>query len=201
MRTFALAHLGDADLLRELAALVAQDHEVTARLLAHIAEVDARGLYLPAGYPSMHAYCVEELHFSESAAFKLIHAARTARQFPGLLAAVAEGRLHLTAVRLLAAYLTPENADELVRAATHRRGSEIEQWLARRFPREELLPEVVPAVAPIGGPSADPPVAADSPDQQAPGPVDAPRKPVAPVPANRFAVPFLIDPTPHANPR
>src|SRR5690349_24034993 len=52
-----------------LGTLVAQDRATTASLLAHIAEVDARKLYLPAGYPSMHAYCVDELMLSEDAAF------------------------------------------------------------------------------------------------------------------------------------
>ena len=41
----------------------------TAALLAHIAEVDARKLYLPAAHPSMFSYCVEELGLSEDAAY------------------------------------------------------------------------------------------------------------------------------------
>ena len=145
MRAFTLTHLSDAVLLRDLAALVAQDHTPTAALLAHIAEVDARKLYLPAGYPSMHAYCIDALHLSEDAAYKRIQAARTARQFPALFTAVAEGRLHLAAVCLLAPHLTRENADEWVAAATHRRKSEIEELLAQRFPRPDL-PALVMAI-------------------------------------------------------
>ena len=56
-----------------------------ARLLAHLAEVDARRLYLPAGYPSLYAYCIEELRLSEDAARRRIHAARTARRMRSLL--------------------------------------------------------------------------------------------------------------------
>ena len=88
MRDYALAHLSDAVLLRDLAALVVRDRVTTSTLLAHIAEVDARRLYVPAGYPSMHAYCVEELRLSEDAAYKRIQAARAARQFPALFAAL-----------------------------------------------------------------------------------------------------------------
>ena len=68
MCTYSLSHLSDGALLRDLAALVAQDRATTARLLAHIAECDARRLYLPAAYPSMFAYCVHELRLSEDAA-------------------------------------------------------------------------------------------------------------------------------------
>jgi hypothetical protein len=42
--------------------------------------VDERGLYRPAAYPSMVAYCIGELRFTEEAARKRIHAARTARR-------------------------------------------------------------------------------------------------------------------------
>ena len=61
MCAYSLSHLSDCALLRDLAALVAQDRATTARLLAHIAECDARRLYLPAAHPSMFAYCVHEL--------------------------------------------------------------------------------------------------------------------------------------------
>ena len=134
MRDYTLAHLSDEVLLRNLAALVVRDRVTTATLLAHIAEVDARRLYVPAGYPSMHAYCVDELRLSEDAAYKRIQAARAARQFPALFVALAEGRLHLAAACLLAPHLTPRNADELIEEATHRRKCEIEELLALRFP-------------------------------------------------------------------
>jgi 5-methylcytosine-specific restriction endonuclease McrA len=137
MHDYRLSHLSDAALLRELSKLIVQDRVTTATLLAHIAEVDARRLYVPAGYPSMHAYCVEKLRLSEDAAYKRIRAARAARRFPSLFEAVAEGRLHLAAVCLIAGHLTPENAGELIAAAIDRKKFEIEAWLARRFPMAE----------------------------------------------------------------
>ena len=134
MRAYTLTHLSDAALLRGLAALVSRNRTITAALLAHLAEVDARRLYVPAGYPSMHSYCVDELRLSDDAAYKRIQAARAARQFPALFVALADGRLHLTAVRLLAPHVTPGNVDDLVAAATHQRSHAIEELLARRFP-------------------------------------------------------------------
>src|SRR5438477_5955878 len=96
--SYSLTHVQDSVLLRDLATLVFHDRVTTANLLAHIAEVDARRLYVPVGFSSMHAYCVQELGLSEDAAAKRIQAARVARRFPVFLTAVAEGRLHLTAV-------------------------------------------------------------------------------------------------------
>src|SRR5215471_15524426 len=114
MLGFELGHLADDALLQNLATLVSRDRAVTAALLAYIAEADARRLYAPAGYSSMHEYCVTELHLSDEAAGARIRAARAARRYPVLLVALVEGRLHLTALRLLAPHLTDENAGELI---------------------------------------------------------------------------------------
>ncbi len=57
MKTCSLAHLGDHELRRALAASFSQEDGATATVLAHIAEFDARRLYLPAGYPSMFGLC------------------------------------------------------------------------------------------------------------------------------------------------
>ena len=139
MNRYCLSHLSDPDLLRALHAAVARERVTTADLLAHLAEVDARKLYLPAAHPSMYAYCVGELHLSEDAAYKRIQAARAARQFPAIFPAVAEGRLRLSGVGLLAPYLTAENAGDLLAAAAGKTKSEIEHLLAERFPRSEML--------------------------------------------------------------
>ncbi|HYJ33314.1 MAG TPA: hypothetical protein VE326_08865 [Candidatus Binatia bacterium] len=133
MHEYALTHLSDAVLLRDLARIVRDEHLALAKLLSHLAEVDARRLYVPAGRPSMFAYCVEELHFSEDTAYKRIRAARAGRQFPEIFIAIAEGRIHLAAVFLLAPHLTAENVRGLVDAATHRTKAEVEALVASTF--------------------------------------------------------------------
>src|SRR5689334_11276329 len=110
----AVNHLSDDALLRAVSTLLARDRANTAALLAHLAEVDPRRLYLALGHPSMFAYAIESLHLSESAAYRRIHAARAARQFPRLLTLVASGQLHLAAVCLLAPHLADDNFEELV---------------------------------------------------------------------------------------
>src|SRR5213078_1648586 len=104
MPAYMLGDVSDESLLADLAALVATDRQTTAALLAHIAEVDARGLFLPAACSSMHSYCVRVLHLGEDAAFKRIRAARAARRFPQIFDAIADGRLHVTGVGLLSAH-------------------------------------------------------------------------------------------------
>src|SRR5262249_8820596 len=144
-------HLADHTLRGMLTAVVAADRHSTAALLADIAEVDERMLFLPAGYSSMYLYCVGELHLSEDAALLRITAARAARRFPAIFGAVARGELHVTGIGRLAPHLTEGNAAELLGAASHRTRLGIEQLLAQRFPQTDMLVWVAgPATGELG---------------------------------------------------
>jgi hypothetical protein len=136
---YSLKHLGNKAVMRNLAALAAKDRATTANLLVYLAEVDRRRLYREAGYPSLFEFCVRDLHFSEDVACNRIQAARICRAFPFLYGAIAEGKIHLSAIRLLAPHLTSSNAQELIAAATHRRKWQIERMLAERFPLPEPM--------------------------------------------------------------
>ncbi|MFI5371623.1 MAG: hypothetical protein ACHQ52_08700 [Candidatus Eisenbacteria bacterium] len=190
MKSYSLSHLADHVLLRDLASLVAQEHQTTASMLAHLAEVDARKLYLPAAYPSMYAYCVGELRLSEDAAAKRIQAARVARRFPAIFPSLAEGRLHLAAVCLLAPNLTPENASELIESATHKTKAEIELLLARRFPQPDLVASVEPIPAPSGPTCSE--AVCEIQIQHAPGHVVKEGARLTPLSPQRFAVQVTI---------
>src|SRR5947209_3909392 len=120
MRDYSRSKYSDSALLQLLASHVAADRMSTAELVADIAEVDERRLYLPAGYTSMHAYCVQVLRLSEDAASRRIMVARAARQFPVIFERIADGRLHLTAVVHLAPHLTAENVTALLDLATYK---------------------------------------------------------------------------------
>jgi hypothetical protein len=187
MPAYALTHVADEKLLADLGALVSEDRQTTAMLTAHIAEVDARELFKAAACTSMHAYCTRFLHLSEDAAFKRIRAARAGRQFPQIFEAIADGRLHLSGVGLLAAHLTEANVDQLIAAATHRSKLEIEMLLARLAPRADVPESVAPIVPP------QEPLCTDS---QAPGPVadaaPAPPPRVTPLAPERFALQLTI---------
>jgi hypothetical protein len=153
MNSRPAVRLPDHEVLPRLGEVVARARSTTAEMLVLIARADAHRLYAAHRYDSMYAYCLGELHMSEDEAYTRIRAARLARRIPALLSALADGRLHLTAVRRLAPYLTRENASELLQAAAHKSKLELEKFLAERFPR----PDLPTLVAPIPGPpSAEP---------------------------------------------
>ena len=129
MRNVDLSDVDNADLHRDLEILVATEPEDLAGILAHIAEVDARRLYLSAGFPSMLAYCVVRLNLSAPVAMRRIRASEVARQFPRMFEGVARGRLGLGAIMLLAPYLTEENAEGLIEGAEAMPKFDLEQFL------------------------------------------------------------------------
>lgn len=142
---YSLTHVCREQLIQRLDTLVAQDRTNTAQVLAHIAEIDHRGDYRDQGYPSMFAYCIGRLRMCEQSTYKRIFAARTARRFPAIFVALADGRLHLSAVVMISTYLTPENFESLIAAVTHKSRAEIERFLADLRPKPDV-PERVSAL-------------------------------------------------------
>ena len=147
MDPFVTSHISHDALLQDIKTLDERDRKTTAVLLSRVAEVEERRLFLREGFPSMHAYCIQGLHWCEGTTSRRIYAARAARALPILFDAIADGRLHLTGVLMLAKYLNSGNVAELVAAATHRSKAEIQQLIAERFPQPDL-PEFLQNLAP-----------------------------------------------------
>jgi len=189
MDPFVASHFSHDALLRDLKTLDGQDRRTAAVLLSRVAEFEERRLFLREGYPSMYAYCIQDLHWCEGTASRRIYAARAARRFPVLFDAVADGRLHVSGVLMLSKYLASGNADELLAAATHNSKAEIQQLIADRFPQSDL-PQVLQAITP-------PPthaMTAPQSDQHSPENVDGVLStacPPAPVPQ---ATPGIVEP-------
>jgi hypothetical protein len=201
MTTHALSdlrQLSDDQLLADLRGLLAHGQALEAQLLAHLAEVDSRKLYLDRACASLFVFCTSPpLHMSEDQAYRRIQAARAGRRFPLLLELLADGRLHLTAACLLSPHLTEDNHRELLLAAVHRSKRAVEKLLAARFPQPDVpdrIQKLPAAPPPAPAPAAPTP-------EPAPAPAPAPMTP-SPVPASAPSaqVPFTLT-SPAARPR
>ena len=127
--------LTDDELIGQVATLAGAAREATAALVGHLVELEARGLHLAQGFRSLYGYCRHVLHLSDHEAYTRMEAAHAALRFPVILPLLAEGRLHLTAVCLLAPRLLDENHLALLGGAFHKSKREVEELLARWFPR------------------------------------------------------------------
>ena len=134
---FGHSHLSDDDLLVEVTRLAANERAATAQLVAALAEVDARRLYLGQGCSSLFTYCTQVLRLSEHAAYGRIEAARASRRFPVLLEKMVSGELTLTAVRLLAPHLSDANHRDVLTRAMHRSKRQVEEIVASLHPRPD----------------------------------------------------------------
>jgi 5-methylcytosine-specific restriction endonuclease McrA len=129
-----LSEHSDADLLSGVATLVRSHRDLTARLVAHLAEIEERRLHLSAGFSSMFDFCTGKLGFSEGEAFRRILAARLARRFPIVYSLLASGRANLSTLEFLRERLTEENHRELFAAVAGKGKRDVQMILAARFP-------------------------------------------------------------------
>ncbi len=111
------------------------EQQATACLIAALAELDARRLYLAEGCSSLFTYCTEVLHLSEHAAYLRIEAARAARKWPVIVELIADSSLHLTAVGLLAPHLTADNHRDVLESARHKSKRAVEEIVAALRPQ------------------------------------------------------------------
>jgi 5-methylcytosine-specific restriction endonuclease McrA len=203
--TFSFIDLPDGELLAEVTRLSVRERSATAQLVAALAELDARRLYLGQGCSSLFTYCTQVLHLSEHAAYNRIQAARAARRFPVILERLADASVHLTAVRMLDPHFTAENHRELLDAARHKSKPAIEQLVARLHPKPAVppsvrkLPTAMAAVALVGiaadekpsakvGSSTPIAPAPPAPEQVSP----ARRSVVSPLAPERYKVQFTV---------
>ena len=131
----AFAALPDDELVERVKHLAACERAASVALIRSLAELDARRLYLREGCSSLFTYCTQVLHLSEGSAYNRIEAARAARRYPKVLAALELGDVTLTAVRLLAPHLTPANHGEVLAGARHKSKQEIQELIASLNPR------------------------------------------------------------------
>ncbi len=147
MRTIrSLFSLTPHQLLTETRQLLVVRSANTADLLEHLAEIDSRSLHVEAAYGSTQAFCVGELGLNPDSAEKWIQAARAVRRVPALLAAVADGRLHLSAVVLLAPHADADNADEMIAFASTHSCADIRAWNAARAQHASATPDLLAQV-------------------------------------------------------
>jgi 5-methylcytosine-specific restriction endonuclease McrA len=143
---YRLEHVHDDALHCAVKTLVGRKNVLTADLLAHLAEVEARGIYRERACSSLYMYCIYELRLSEDEAQRRARAARAAREFPILFGLLAEGAIHLTGLLLIAPHLTTDNHADLLARTRFRTKREIEKIVAELAPR----PSVPARIEPLG---------------------------------------------------
>jgi len=144
----SVSSLSDSDLILRLPALVQAERRAMADVIEHLVEIERRRLYLEQATSSLYRYCIERLGYPEDAALKRHRVARLALRLPQVLEELRAGAIHLTGLFVLSTYLTEENAGALLAEARGRSRRQIEELIARWFPRPDVPPSVEPLATP-----------------------------------------------------
>jgi hypothetical protein len=132
--------MGNAELLLllELERLVRANRSCCAKLVLHLAEVDARRLYREQAYSCLFEYCVRALRMSESEAYLRIFAARCSRRYPILIELLEAGELNLTSIKLIGPHLTQANHLRVLDRVRGKSKREVEQLVAELAPQPDV---------------------------------------------------------------
>jgi hypothetical protein len=95
--TSTVGALSDRELLRETRNLVRHERHLQGAIIDHLAEIEARGLYLERGFSSLFDYAVRELGYSDAAAARRIGVMRLCADQPDAREGLRDGSLTLSA--------------------------------------------------------------------------------------------------------
>ena len=145
-----LQKLSDQELLSNVSKLMKCERECGAKLIAHLAEINQRGLHLQMGFKSLFEYCQRELKLEDGQIWLRIQVARKCSEFPELLKSLREGAMSLTVCGRIAPYLNQANSVALIRETEGMSRAEVEEYLVKLKPRELKNPSLRKAPAPSG---------------------------------------------------
>ena len=138
----AVSQLSDSELLAEVKSAAARERDATVRLIALLAQLDERRLYLGEGCSSLFTYCTQVLHLSEHAAYGRIEAARAARRFPVILELLSDGSDYSDERHAARAPSHAREPLDVLNATRHKSKREVEHIAARLRP-EPAVPATV----------------------------------------------------------
>ena len=190
-----LAELPSPVLTERLYELRKQERALLVELLAYLAEVDRRKLYLELGFSSLFAFLTDHLGYTRSAAFRRSTAARLLARYPIVAEYLADGRLVLTTLVELREAFEVAPLQVVLDRAAGRTEDQVRELVAALRPRPEpidllrRLPTTTPPPVPPTPSSAGPALTADPPPiSPPPPPAPAARPRIEPIAQDRHVL-------------
>lgn len=122
--------LSDKDLLEAARTTAQSERGTVASMIRQLCEISHRRLYAKEGYKTMFLYCVKELGLSEGESYRRVLVSEVCIKYPPLFEAIADGRIHLASLALIAPHLTDNNWKELLEKASRKSKREVERMVA-----------------------------------------------------------------------
>ncbi|PCI40300.1 MAG: hypothetical protein COB53_01495 [Elusimicrobia bacterium] len=128
----------DDELITALDSAIQSERKNSARVIALLAEVNARRAHEPRGFSSLFAMCVQKFGYSEGAALRRIYAAKAVQEYPVLLSLLSKGKISLAVIGLIRTHLCRENFDQLIDQTSGKTTREVQRIVASLDPRPEV---------------------------------------------------------------
>ena len=126
----SLKGISDRELINQLKQLVAQEQALTLKILPHLIEIERRKIYLDKAYSTLTEYCIHELGYGESSAWRRVRASRVIQQVPEVYELMKQGTLSLSAVLQVANVLDAGNKASLLPRIVGKSKRQIESIIA-----------------------------------------------------------------------
>jgi len=138
----SLKGLSDKELVGRLRQLVREEQNLTLLILPHIAEVGRREIYLQKAFSTLTEYCISELGYGESSAWRRVRAARVIKDIPEVYDLMKSKKLSFSAVLQIANVIDASNKNTLLTRVVGKSKSQIDRILA-----EYQIPQAIPDMA------------------------------------------------------
>lgn len=137
--------LTNEELLQKAQATTKHERTIQAEVIRILAEVERRRLYASLGYRSLFEFCIKELRYSESAAWRRVGAMRLLKDLPGTEEKLISGELNLKTLTSVQTFIkneeqhqnkpfTVEQKKQILQSVENKSGRETEAILASLSP-------------------------------------------------------------------
>jgi hypothetical protein len=144
--------ISDEKLLEVTKQKVSEEKMLTIEILHHLCEIERRQLFLRMGFSSLFEYCVEELGYSESAAFRRISSMRLIADVPSAEEKLEKGSVNVSTLSQLQKFIRKEerfrgvkmdlqDKEELLARIEHKSQQDVEREFATISPHIALSTE------------------------------------------------------------
>jgi hypothetical protein len=144
--------VSNGELLNQTKSLVAEERRVGLEILHRLREIERRRLHLELGYSSLFTFCVEELKYSESAAYRRIQAMRVLVEIPEIEPQIQEGKLSISTLSQVQSFCQAQKKEnaiqigleekkEILKSVENKSKRETEKILVSHFPQPLSPPD------------------------------------------------------------
>jgi hypothetical protein len=103
-----MKHLSNDELIHQTRQAAGGERKATTRVIEYLEEIQRRHLYIEKKYPTLHAFCVGELGYSEAAASRRIAAMRVVHDVPEAKEMHEAGELSLETMQMVQSHARRE---------------------------------------------------------------------------------------------